>query len=173
MSVFLLVLIAMLTSTPQEKELVITQKTITVSGHTSVGGFNCSFVRNGLKDTLSLNSNDQRVALNFDIPVSEFGCGNFLLNRDFRKTIKAEQFPKCQVKVANLRRNQHHYTCKLTVFLAGKTLEFDNFQLKNTKEGLQGQLSLSFSALSLEAPKKMGGLIKVEEQLDLQILLGY
>lgn len=173
MSVFLLLLIGLLTSSLQEKDLVITQKTISVSGQTSIGSFNCSFVRNGLKDTLSLNSQTKGAALNFNIPVSEFACGNFLLNRDFRKTIKAEEYPRCIVSVANLKKYHQNYTCKLTVFIVGKTLEFDDFQLKKTKEGLEGNLSLSFSELELEAPKKMGGLIKVEEQLDLQILLGY
>lgn len=173
MSVFLLILIGFLSVSPQEKELVITQKTITVSGQTSIGSFNCSFNRNGMRDTLALNSQTNNSVLNFNIPVSEFACGNFLLNRDFRKSIKAEEFPKCNVRVANLRKNQQHYTCKLTVNIVGKTLVFDNFKLDNTKDGLEGKLSLSFTELALEAPKKMGGLIKVEEQLDLQIVLGF
>ncbi|UJP63871.1 hypothetical protein [Mongoliitalea daihaiensis] len=173
MSVFLLILIGILVMSPQEKDLVITQKTITVSGQTSIGAFNCSFSRNGMKDTISLNSQINNSVLNINIPVSDFACGNFILNRDFRKTIKAEEFPTCEVKVANLRKNRNDYTCRLTVSIVGKTLEFDNFYLKHTKDGLEGNLSLAFSDLALEAPKKMGGLIKVEEQLDLQIVLGF
>lgn len=174
MRVLLILLLILFNPDLKEKrEVIVTQKVITVSGQTSIGGFNCDYAKNGLKDTLYIDYDDSKKELIFDIPVQDFSCGNFLLNRDFRKTIKAEQYPTAKVKVSNLQSNYGHYTCDLSVDLVGKKLNFPNLVLKRTPTGVSGHLVLSFEELALETPKKMGGLIKVEEELHLEIQLGF
>jgi hypothetical protein len=93
MRVLLIVLLIFLYPSKEEREVIVTKKKIIVSGETSIGGFNCDFQKNKLKDTLYIDHQDKKTELNFEIPVKEFSCGNFLLNNDFRKTIKAEDFP--------------------------------------------------------------------------------
>src|SRR5690554_4211648 len=88
---------------PDDK-LLIYEKEITVSGNTSLGKFDCSYYVNSRKDTLALNNPGGSFI--FEIPVADFSCGNFILNNDFRKTIKAKEYPKAQVKVSNLRKNR-------------------------------------------------------------------
>jgi len=173
MRVLLILLLILLNPDLKEREVIVTKKVITVSGQTSIGGFNCDYAKNGLKDTLYIDHTKFLKELIFDIPVNDFACGNFLLNRDFRKTIKAEEFPTAKVRVSNLKSNYGHYTCDLSVGLVGKHLKFPALVLKRTAEGVSGKLILSFEDLELETPKKMGGLIKVEEELHLEIQLGF
>ncbi|SMD45254.1 hypothetical protein SAMN00777080_3902 [Aquiflexum balticum DSM 16537] len=173
MRVLLILFLILLNPDLKEREVIVTKKVITVSGQTSIGGFNCDYAKNGLKDTLYIDYDKSGKDLIFDIPVNDFSCGNFLLNRDFRKTIKAEQFPTAKVKVRNLKSNYGHYTCDLSVDLVGKKLNFPALVLKRTPAGVSGYLVLSFEELALETPKKMGGLIKVEEELHLEIQLGF
>jgi hypothetical protein len=160
-------------SLPEEREVIVTTKVITVTGKTSIGSFKCDYAQTGINDTLFIDHTKSRGDLVFDIPVQGFSCGNFLINKDFRSTIKAGQYPKAKVQVRSLRSGYGHYTCDLTVHLVGKKLEYKDLVLKRVPNGLTAHLTLSFDELDLEAPKKMGGLIKVDEELRLNFTLGF
>lgn len=173
MRILLLIgLILFSSGTQERKELVITQQKIQVSGYTSIGKFNCDFSKVGLADTLLLNSSEVKKGLEFKIPVKSFSCGNFLLNNDFRSTLKAEDFPFAHVRVANFREKSGRIFCHLSLDLVGKKLEFPDLMLERSPKGLSGKLILNFELLNLSPPSKFGGLVKVEDQLDLEILLG-
>jgi hypothetical protein len=172
MRILLLILLLLVGVPNKERTLVVTRKMIQVSGQTSLGGFNCDYNKIGLKDTLFLDAVGKVKEIVFDVPVEDFSCGNFLLNRDFRKTLQAEKFPQAIVKVKNLRSNYGYYTCDLAVDLVGKKLNFTDLMLKRVADGLTGELVLSFEQLELKAPSKMGGLVKVDEKLNLSIFLG-
>ena len=159
--------------TSAEKKLVITEKEISVSGQTSLGGFTCNYTNEDFKDTLFVNSFKNNNPIVFDIPVQDFGCGNFLLNKDFRKTIKATEYPHAKVTVNNLRENGSDYTCDVSVNLVGKKLDYRSLKLKIHKDQLIGKITINFDELDLSPPSKLGGLIKVEENLSLEIKLGF
>lgn len=173
MRVLLVLILFMLNPLLEEREVVITKKMITVSGQTSVGSFSCDYSKNGLKDTLYFDYNNVKKELLFEIPVHDFSCGNFLLNKDFKKTIKADEFPKAEVRVQNLKSRHGDYTCDLRVKIVGKNLIFKSLPLKTVPNGLTAELLLSFNELELSAPKKFGGLITVQEKLHLEFQLGY
>lgn len=156
-----------------EKKLIITEKTISVSGQTSLGSFTCDYLNQGFKDTLFINSNQSRSPIVFDIPVHEFGCGNFFLNKDFRKTIKADEYPHAKVRVSNLQTKGKDYTCDVVVDIVGKRLDYKALQLTNGGRQLKGEIIINFDELGLEPPRKLGGLIKVEDKLALEIKLGF
>ncbi|MGY6744310.1 MAG: hypothetical protein ACXIUQ_16340 [Cecembia sp.] len=173
MRVLLALFLVLLNPYKEEREVVVTKKMITVSGQTSIGGFDCDYAKNSLKDTLIIDSPLKSKELVFDIPVQEFSCGNFLLNRDFKKTIKAEDYPHARVRVKNLKSNYGHYSCDLSVDIVGKKLHYKDLPLKRVADGISANLVLSFSELELEAPKKLGGLVKVEEELKLEFKLSF
>ncbi|MDO9553044.1 MULTISPECIES: hypothetical protein [Rhodonellum] len=173
MRVLLAFIVLMIHLGPKEKDLIVNEKTISVTGNTSLGGFTCDYCDKSIGDTLVINGVQKNGDLIFDILVKEFSCGNFILNKDFRKTIKAEHYPYARIRVSNLKSRGMHYTCDLSVDLAGKKLEFKALALQNKNRELKADLILSFDQLELEAPKKMGGLIKVDESLALEIKLGY
>lgn len=158
---------------PQEsKQLIITAQKVQVKGYTSLGKFNCEFQKVGQKDTLQINANSVQKTLQFQIPVKDFSCGNFLLNNDFRSTLKAEDYPFAYVEVTNLREKSGKIYCHLKVDLVGKKLDFPDVPLEKVTSGLSGKLILNFQMLNLSPPSKLGGLVKVEDQLDLELLLG-
>ena len=169
----LLLFLAITLLTFDRDEIVITHKSITVSGMTSIGSFNCDYSRNSLQDTLFFNNENIGDHFIFAIPVGEFSCGNFMLNRDFKKTIKAEAYPQAKVTVKNLNGKADKYTCDLEVDLAGKQLKYHKVKLIKTNRSFITSLALNFDELELQAPSRMGGLVKVDEKLDLEIELGF
>mgnify|MGYP005749761795 CR=1 FL=1 len=156
----------------ESNQLIITEQMVRVKGYTSMGKFNCEFQRVGQADTLRFNSSFSQKALKFQIPVKDFACGNFLLTHDFRTTLRAEDYPFSYVLVTNFREKSGKIICHLKVDLVGKKLDFPDFQLEKVNKGLLGKLTLDFQMLDLTPPSKLGGLVKVEDQLDLELLLG-
>lgn len=157
----------------EKEKLVIHEKEIVVSGNTTLGKFDCAYRGVGLKDTLSFINNRSTDAFLFQIDVTDFGCGNPILNNDFRKTIKAKEFPQARVKVTNLKKAQEGYRCDLHLDIAGNRLFFKDFLLHSEDDKLTGRLDLHFDTLGLVPPKKFGGLIKVDEILSLSLFLKY
>lgn len=158
---------------PGKERLVIQEKEIIVSGNTTMGKFNCAYKGRGLKDTLSFVNNQSEDAFLFHIDVTEFGCGNPVLNNDFRKTIKAKEFPQARVIVTTLKRVKEGYQCDLHLEIAGKRLFFEDFLLRSQDGKLTGRLDLHFDSLGLVPPRKFGGLIKVDEILSMTLSLTY
>ncbi|NHE59628.1 hypothetical protein [Cyclobacterium plantarum] len=152
----------------QKEAFIIQQKEIIVKGKTSIGDFECSYGKEEIGDTLYLG-NAPNNSLDFNIPVKEFGCGNFLLNGDFRRTLKADQYPVCEVRVMRLFRGQKNIYGDLAINLVGKDLKLSNVFFDRNRERLQGKVQLSFEELELEAPSRLGGLVRVEETIELQI----
>lgn len=154
-------------------KLVIQEKRVAVNGRTSIGGFTCRYSDRNVRDTLFVDFSTRTPDLVFDIVVDDFGCGNFMLNRDFKKTLKSKEFPKARVSVGNIRTSNSKYFCDLTVNMVGKKLDFPNLELVRNTEGVTAQIGMGFSTLGLEPPSKMGGLVTVDEALKLEIFLGF
>jgi hypothetical protein len=173
MHILTILLSLLLHDFPNPEYFIITQQQITVSGNTSFGDFNCKYLKGGLQDTLVYAGSSSDKVMGFLIPVSEFSCGSFLINRDFKSTIKADRYPNAGVRVRNLRNEDGHFKCDLQVNMVGKELEFSGLALTKRRDGLLANLTLSFDRLDLEAPKKLGGLIKVDEKLELEVFLGF
>lgn len=150
-----------------DEYILLSTKTFSVKGSTSVGKYDCDYSMTA-KDTLFLN---RKNGLIYKVPVKEFGCGNFLLNRDFRKTLREKEYPWVIIRVSDVRKSGTNYKYDLQLDLAGKRKTLQNLNLMTVKEGLKGEIELRFSDFNLDPPSKLGGAIKVKEEINLSILL--
>ncbi|PZR22063.1 MAG: hypothetical protein DI539_06300 [Flavobacterium psychrophilum] len=151
--------------------IIILKQAFTIEGATSVGDFNCTYQLEQ-RDTVHVGktaSGDDSIL--YIIPSDAFGCHNFLLNRDFRKTIKAKEFKDIRVEMCRLRKDNHHYMCDLKLKLAGKEKMYEKTSLKTTANGVTGTLVVQFSEFDLTPPKKFGGLVKVKEEIKISVNL--
>ncbi|MDY0089137.1 MAG: hypothetical protein RBR78_02105 [Flavobacteriaceae bacterium] len=155
------------TTSYKSEYLVIDSKKISVESSTSVGDFTCNYNFDS-KDTLFLN---RKLGYFYKVPVKEFGCGNFLLNRDFRKTLKEKEFPNVSVNLFDVKKEGKDFSYSLDLNLAGKQKTYKNLILKKENKALNGSISVKFSDFDLVAPKKLGGAIKVKEDIKLSFVL--
>ncbi|AEL27511.1 hypothetical protein [Cyclobacterium marinum] len=161
-----------LTGLFQNKALVIDQTEIIVKGRTTIGSFECSYESQDKRDTLLFDLDSSEFStLDFNIPISDFGCGNFLLNRDFMKTLKADVFPNCLVSVSKLRRGPNKLYGDIYLQMAGKDHLLKEVAFHHLNDKFQGILNLSMEELGLNASSRLGGLVKIEESIDLTINL--
>jgi hypothetical protein len=157
----------------KEAYLLVRGERITVQAATSLGDIHCSYFKNRQGDTLYLNRQvvpQERLVLN--LPVKDFGCGNLLLTRDFQRTLKSGDYPMVRVEVLELVQDGQRYLGKLRLQLAGKTqvLQGVNF-CRQSGQKLSTKLFLSFLDYDLSTPQKLGGLVKVEEELQVTVEL--
>lgn len=146
----------------EPNSIIIDRLEIEILGNSTVGKYSCS---NSLpyRDTIFLNSNTKN-GLKSEISMSNFDCGNRIMNKDLKTTVKAAKFPKSTVTITNIKPFGTNYRCSLNFRITDKTLSYPNMVLKTTKESLEGTVAVNFSDIALEPPTKMGGIIKVKDE---------
>jgi len=149
--------------------IIIDRLEIEIQGNSTVGKFNCS---NSLayRDTIYLNSTVKN-SLKSEISMSNFDCGNRIMDKDLKTTVKVNKFPKSTVTITNIKPFGANYKCNLNFRITDKTLSYSNMILKNNKESLEGSVAVNFSDLALEPPTKMGGIIKVKDEFVIHFTL--
>lgn len=151
---------------------------LTIDGKTNVNAFQCATARYVGKDTLVLVEGSRRKPYFqkgfVGLDAASFDCGMPVMTHDFSKTIKATQFPQISIEFISFERipvytSQDKFKGKMKISLAGVTKTFQMDCTIDPKETgvihLKGGRSFTFSDFELEAPKKMMGLIKVEDEL--------
>jgi hypothetical protein len=151
---------------------------LTIDGKTNVNSFQCATAKYIGKDTLVLIEGNRRKPF-FEsgyvgLDASSFDCGLPVMTHDFSKTIKAKEHPAIFIEFISFERipvytSQDKFKGKVKISLAGVT---KTFQMDCTIEPhetgyihLRGGRSFTFSDFDLEAPKRMMGLIKVDDEL--------
>lgn len=170
MRVFGLLIIALLLvgfsgSYFNEGYLLLDHQQFSVKGSTSIGAFDCHYDFSS-GDTLFFHKSE---GLKQRIPVKEFKCGNFVLNHDFRKTLKHKEFPEVEFQLQNVRPGDQALTYDLHLKIAGKEKVIRNSKLVYHSRQLEGEVQLKFGDFDLVPPKKMGGAIQVHDDIELFI----
>ncbi|OOG78735.1 YceI family protein [Flavobacterium sp. A45] len=142
--------------------IIIDKIEIEILGNSTVGKYNC-VNPHSYRDTIYLNSTTKN-SLKSEISMSNFECGNKIMNKDLKTTVKAVKFPKSTVTITNIKPFGTNFKCSLNFRITDKTLSYQNLVLKNTKENLEGTVAVKFSDIGLEPPTKMGGIIKVKNE---------
>lgn len=150
--------------------MLICTKEFTVQGKTSLGGFKCRYDMVTV-DTLFFSGSKKASKFTHVIPVKSFGCGNFVLNGDFRKTLNAKEYPEIKIELSNFKKSNNSYSCDVLLNLVGKQKSYKDLKLSLDKGNICGELVLNFSDFELVPPKKLGGMIKVKEEIELNIRL--
>ncbi len=159
---------------------VVTGKSVIIDGKTSFGRFACDFDTANEMDTIYFNSKKSRnkITLDINLPVDEFGCGNRMLNRDFNKTLQSSEYPFIHVLVERFFKEGNHYFSSLRLKLVGKELYMEKLPfimeegVDSDSKFLAAEFSLNLRYFDLEPPKKFLGLVKVHEELNIRLKLG-
>lgn len=151
---------------------------LTIDGKTNVNAFQCGTARYTGSDTLVLIEGSRRKPFfqkgYVGLDAASFDCGMPVMTHDFTKTIKADQYPAISVEFISFERipiytAQDKFKGKVKISLAGVTKTFQmDCSIEPKDSGLihlRGGRSFTFSDFELEAPKKMMGLIKVDDTL--------
>ena len=183
---WLLILIVMSGFNVQVSKPHITRWVITkgcflkVGGSTNVNKFNCVIANYSTPDTLSFfrgnSSSPIKVLGNVKLNVQQFDCHNPVMTSDLRKTLKVKEFPNLVIRFISLNKYPDNNTSTealngiVTIELAGVSRRF-NVAYKLIKNGsnaltMVGTRQVTFSDFNIVPPRKIGGMIKTNDELD-------
>ncbi len=156
-----------------------------VGGSTNVNKFNCVIANYCTPDTLSLykgNSGEPLKLLgNVKLDVRKFDCHNPVMTGDLRKTLKVKEYPNLVIRFLSLSKypddnaTTELLTGVVTIELAGATRRF-NVAYKLIKNGpnsliMVGNRQVNFSDFNIVPPRKIGGMIQTNNELDVEFNL--
>ncbi|MGW8123448.1 hypothetical protein ACV07N_12380 [Roseivirga echinicomitans] len=159
-----------------QEYLVVMRKTVLIKGRTSLGRFSCAYQNEYDQDTVSFSKSPNAESLmDLSIPVASFDCGNRMLERDFGKTLKYEEFPSIEVRLDDFKRTGQQYFGDIWIMLTGKEMKLEHvpFTLMTNENGelLYSEITISLEYFDLTPPKKLLGLIKVQDELIIELSL--
>lgn len=168
LSITLLACLTCLQASPQEKWVIVKGCSLRVNGNTNINKFSCAIERYTSPDTVELCDKSGKVSLSGTIrlPVSGFDCLSSTMNNDLRKTLKAKEFPLLSIRFLG---------GKVNIELAGVSRNFDmNYLIsRDNPQALRmtGRQIIRFSDFNLTPPRKMGGMIRANDQLEVEFHL--
>jgi hypothetical protein len=168
---------------PASKWVIYKACSLKVNGSTNVNKFNCVINNYYKPDTLSFVQVNQQDAVKMvgamKLDINSFDCHNPMMTADLRKTLKAKQFPKLVIKFITLSKypqlKGQQVTGWVQIDLAGVSKKFQvDYQLipsgVNTVQ-MKGLKQIKFSDFNIEPPRKIGGMIKTDDELDIEFNL--
>ena len=168
-----------------ETWVIESKSKLKVDGKTNVNSFTCEINGYGRIDTLvyNLRSHTGNISVtgNMNVDVHSFDCHRKAMTKDLLKTLKADQHPHMKIKFISFSQRpidlkpNEKMTGKVEIELAGVKRQFEvQYQLNRSKSQsleLLGTRQLHFSDFDLKPPSKLGGTIKVKNELEVEFIL--
>ncbi|MDE3235663.1 MAG: YceI family protein [Bacteroidota bacterium] len=166
--------------------IVLRGSSLRVDGSTNINKFSCEIEDYNNPDTISIfknNIKEQVFAMkgNLSLDVMGFNCHNPMMTSDLRKTLKSKEFPRLSIrfislsKLPDIRNPQEQITGWVDIEIAGVIKRFDvNYRFTIDQQRnihLIGTRAVNFSDFNLIPPRKLGGMIKANERLDVEFHL--
>jgi hypothetical protein len=151
-----------------------------VKGTTNISNFSCDFNISTLENKIPVSFITNAGEMIFDntvlvLETDCFDCGGKAINNDFKKILKSDNHPKIflNLEKISLLNNGKSVEAKIAIEIAGfkKTHEIPVKIKKEHGLLVSGNLELSLNEYNLEAPKKLFGLIAINDTIEIDFKL--
>lgn len=152
---------------------------LTIKGKSNVNEFACrsgnSFTGSPYRFAYSADSSETVFKnAELSLEIQKFDCGKKGINKDFRKTLKAESFPEIRLQLNHIYSVGDSVKASMDVELAGisrrylVTLHIGTGTASKPGEIItaRGSKVLKMSDFNLDPPSPMFGLIKLKDELE-------
>ena len=149
---------------------------LVVRGTSNVAGFSCSSSQVLNQGALTAVVHDASGLVSFSgpgmrVPVQSIDCGNALMNKDLRSTLRSKEYPFVVFYLNHVKfqpgRGASDGLCSILVEVAGKKKLMEvpfRYELTDRALVLKGSVPLGFGLFGLTPPERAGGLIAVAEK---------
>lgn len=146
---------------------------VAIKGTSNVNSFTCEY-----QDEIKLQQKTINVETNrkekFNIKkaklhlfANNFDCGGRRINKDFRELLQTDKFPYVDIYVHGISFLEKEYVADVEVSIAGKNNCYKLKVENPEKNHFTGDLIIDISDFGLESPKKLMGLIEVNNLIDI------
>lgn len=165
--------------------IISRNSSLTIRGKTSINTFQCDVKQYMKADTLVLS---EKITGGIDfspnemvVNVNAFDCAHNAITNDFKKTMKASDYPQLSIRFLNLDKSpgmvctDERISGDINISLGGitKNIRMEYLMTRNANGALfiNGQQTFCLSDFCLVAPEKLMGLIKVGDNVEVSFLL--
>lgn len=163
---------------------VLPESEIIVSGKSNVNSFDCEYQIHDLskpitvsfKQTKNDENKDQLEFKNakFYLKNKCFDCGNKFINKDFHKMLQTDEFPQVLIELLSVCVAEDGCSALATmgVKIAGIIQEYKipiSFYYENNTYEVGGIININLDDFNIKSPKKVLGLIKVDNQVNVNL----
>lgn len=167
-----------------ERWILDARSELIIRGSSNVNDFLCRTDCYQIQDTLQFIHREKDCEILFSrkamqIPLTSFNCGNELITKDFRDALDATRHPVLAISFLSL--DQQIMTIKsgtvsglVEISLAGSTRAYPvlyTVSANGKTLTLAGARTVCFSDFKLQPPRKMMGLIRVQDDVEVEFQL--
>ncbi|WP_445734179.1 YceI family protein [Mariniflexile sp.] len=156
--------------------VITTESSLLVRGTTNVNTFSCTYNINKFKNPIQVIYRMEGDKMSFNktaliLDSNGFDCGGKAINNDFKKILKSDIYPQITLFLKEIRllENTGDVQASVNIEIAGIIKGYKiPVKIKKTSSMLiTGDLALSLDDFKLEAPKKLFGLISVDDTIEI------
>lgn len=159
------------------KWIIMNGCSLKVDGSTNVNSFSCAITNYSRPDTILVSrtgTNPLPLHGIIRLDVENFDCHNPLMTADLRKTLKAKQYPRLAIRFISINKypdaGRHDVTRgSVIIELAGVSKKFEvDYKILPTDRAhvnLEGSRKIHFSDFNISPPRKLGGMIRTNNEL--------
>lgn len=161
----------------QTKVKITNKSEVTIKGKSNVNSFECKynpgFIENDLQVSIARNNNKILLeGAKLSIKSTGFDCAHKMITKDFKTILKAEEYPHIVLNVKEISTIKESITAKLDVKIAGVEKEYLVPVIFNPNtNNVKGQLKLNIKDFKLKSPKKLLGMVVVNDNVDIHFNL--
>lgn len=162
----------------QQYWVLASHSVLRVDGKTNINSFNCEVPNYGRTDTIwTMPGVGEKVKAGgeLSIQVGKFDCHHKIMTKDLQKTLKATDYPLMKIRFLGFDKDLNkmvqpgYMEGEADIELAGVTRRMTiSFAVNPKAQGylqMVGTKQILFSDFQLKPPSKLGGAIKVKNEL--------
>jgi hypothetical protein len=156
------------------KWVIMNGCSLKVDGSTNINNFSCYILNYNRPDTIFVSRGTNQVQLNgsIQLDVENFDCHNRIMTADLRKTLRSKEFPKLGIFFASMNKYPDAAGSAkglVVISLAGVSKRFEvDYKIVSVQNNIitmEGFRKVNFSDFNIIPPRKLGGMIKTNNEL--------
>ena len=163
------------------KVKITSNSQLVIKGSSNVNSFACIYKQNLKNDEFLVNYVKESSKIHFQgakmvLKSDCFDCRHKTINKDFKELLKSDVFPNIQISLKEITETKQYVLAKVQIEIAGVTKDyvFPVSVIENESK-VRGTARLSIKDFNLTPPKKLFGMIMVNDlvEIDFNLHLNY
>lgn len=145
---------------------------ITIAGKSNVNKFDCDYISAITAHEKEIKYKKVNNALllenaKLNLKSADFDCGGSRINKDFEELLEVEKHPHIKIDFNSIEVYRDHYRVFAEITIADISENYNFRIIKNDNNRFSGEVKININDFGMEAPRKMMGLIVVDNHIDI------
>lgn len=148
---------------------------IVVKGKSNVNRFECNYTSPISEDVIEVSVNQKENTISFFgakifVRTSGFDCHHKMITKDLKTLLKSNEYPHIVIDLKEVHLNKNKPVAKVLVKIVGIEKEY-LVPVEYKDKNVVGTLNLNIRDFNLTPPKKMLGMVIVQNHIDIHFNL--